>query len=134
MQFSWLHVTCGQSLARWAFGSVACLAHGPWRIGSRRVDRLSALRRFRRARGGRAVGSRFIFRTLRGDDHADAEGAGLLHGRDERALGGRILRVGRQEAVHLVEHHQGAQALAAGQGTHPKTRARGVSPFGRPGM
>ena len=50
----------------------------------------------------------------------DAEGARLLHERDERAFGRRIGGVRRQKAVHLVEDDERAQPLRAGQRAHPR--------------
>jgi hypothetical protein len=54
------------------------------------------------------VGLQGAQRVLRGDEHAHAEGAGLFHELHERAFGGRVVGVGRQKAVHLVEHDEGA--------------------------
>jgi hypothetical protein len=57
--------------------------------------------------------------VLGGDDDADAEGAGLFHEGDEGAFGGRVRRVGREEAVGLVEDDEGAEALGSGEAADP---------------
>ena len=59
-----------------------------------------------------------VHRVLRGDDDAHAERARLLHQRDERPLRRRVRGMRRQVAVHLVEDHQRAQALAARERAH----------------
>jgi len=47
------------------------------------------------------------------DDDSDAERSGLLQERDEGALGGRVGRMRREEAVDFVEDDQRAQAGGA---------------------
>jgi hypothetical protein len=70
---------------------------------------------------GAAVGEAFVVEVdgvLRGQDDADAEGAGLLEEREQRELRGGI-RGGREVAEDLVHIDEGAEAGGAGLGAHP---------------
>ena len=64
-----------------------------------------------------------VHRILRRDDHADAEGARLLHQRDDGSLGRWASGVRRQKAVDLVEYDGRLQLLRAGKSADPLQRA-----------
>src|SRR5262249_1203805 len=71
---------------------------------------------------GAGVGERLVVKIdggLRGQQNPNAESAGLLEQRHERALCGRIGRVGRQVAKNLVEVKDGPQVVGSSLFTRP---------------
>jgi hypothetical protein len=71
---------------------------------------------------GAGVGHRLVIEVdgvLRAEHDAQAHRARLLHQGEHGPLGGRVLRVGREVAHHLVEVEQAAQAGPAGLAARP---------------